>query len=90
MKEELYKGVTRQLKKYPLPLNPLTKKVFISDFAHYVLNRLNPDLFGISRGGSIYLAKIISWVWSQKDVDLAKIWFPEEGKYRQDPNNTFK
>ena len=49
------------------------------DFSDFVLNQLKADLFH-TRGASIFLAKILSWIWSQKETDLAKIWFLDDGK----------
>jgi hypothetical protein len=50
------------------------------EFAEFFLNRQNQTGPESIRGVSIFLAKILSWMWSSKDGDLAKIWFLEDGE----------
>ena len=52
------------------------------DFADFVLNRFAPDRKPEKPvpGRVIFLAKILSLMWTQKDSDLTKIWFLDVSK----------
>ncbi len=48
------------------------------DFSDFLLNQQKTDLFR-TRGASVFLAKLLSWIWSQKEIDLVTIWFLDNG-----------